>query len=297
MSSGWSRAGVPGRFALVRLKRLWPLYALGLAVGLGFYIAVRIVKPSDNFLFPAMPVASVAVMGLLFLPQWMRFGGGAAFPLNPACWSLSVEFFGNLAYAAVARSLSNRTLMFVIAVGAAGVAVAAFKSGDLDVGAGIRETVFAYMRFAFSFPCGVLLYRLHRDGKLPRLGVPPWLVLAGVALTFSSLTQPGPFYDTLVAIAIYPLLLTAAVSREPVGRAAAVFAWCGAISYPLYVLHQPAANFIIMVVPPGPLRLALVLCMPPLFIGLAALAVRWFDRPLQTWLAAATATKRVSLVS
>ncbi|MEJ1970874.1 MAG: hypothetical protein WDN03_19945 [Rhizomicrobium sp.] len=141
-----------------------------------------------------------------------------------------MEFFGNLAYAAAARSLSTRTLMLVAAVGAAGVAVAAFKNGGLDIGAGIGETIYAYMRFAFSFPCGVLLYRLHHDGRLPRLAVPPWLVLVGAALAFSALAPLWPLYDVIVVLAIFPLLLVAAVSREPAGRAAAAFAWCGARS-------------------------------------------------------------------
>ncbi len=48
LAAGWGA----GKFAVVRLRRLWPLYALGLVVGLGFYAAVRLIKPSENFLFP-----------------------------------------------------------------------------------------------------------------------------------------------------------------------------------------------------------------------------------------------------
>ncbi len=59
LTAGWSVAN----FARVRLKRLWPLCALGLAVGLVCYAIVRAVKPSDDFLFPPLPLAGVTAMG------------------------------------------------------------------------------------------------------------------------------------------------------------------------------------------------------------------------------------------
>jgi peptidoglycan/LPS O-acetylase OafA/YrhL len=282
LQAGW---GVT-RFLVVRLKRLWPLYALSFVVGIACYLTVRAVNPADHFLFPALPLASVVTMGLLFVPQLARYGGGALFPLDPAAWSLSAEIFGNLVYAAVAPVLSDRTLKVMIAVGAVGMAIVAFRNGGLNVGVDIGTMVAGYLRFAFSFPCGVLLYRLHVAGKLPRLAVPPVLVLIVAALSLSGVAPMIPLYDVVVVLGVYPLVAVAALSAEPQTRLAPFFAWCGAVSYPLYILHEPITGMVLSAVPPGTGHVVLVLCLPPVIVGLAAAAERWFDRPIQRWLRA-----------
>lgn len=280
LKSGWGVAN----FLRARLARLWPLYALSFVVGLSCYAVARALKPSDDFLFPAMPLAGVVAMGILFVPQFARFGGGAAFPLNPAAWSLSVEIFGNLVYAAVARSVSNTALKAVVAVGAAGIVMVLFRAGWLNVGVDVDEMACGYLRYAFSFPLGVLFWRMHAAGTLPRLPVPAVLpLIAGVAL-MTGFGPPGPVYDGVVVLFAFPLLLIAAVSSEPSGRLAPVFAWAGAVSYPLYALHEPITGLILTVVPKGAAHVALVLAVPPLFILGAAAADRWYDRPLQRWL-------------
>ncbi len=221
LKSGWSVVG----FLRTRLMRLWPLYALSFVVGLSCYAVARTLKPSDDFLFPALPLGSIVAMGVLFVPQFARFGGGAAFPLNPAAWSLSVEIFGNLVYAAVARSLSNAVLKVAIAVGAAGIAMIVLRTGWLNVGVDVDETAYGYIRFAFSFPLGVLFWRLHAAGTLPRLRVPAFLPLVLAVALMSGLFPPSPVYDAAVVLLVFPLLTVAAISSEPSSRWARFFAW------------------------------------------------------------------------
>lgn len=280
LKAGWGVAN----FLRARLARLWPLYALSFVVGLACYVIARALKPSDDFLFPAMPLASIVAMGILFVPQFARYGGGAAFPLNPAAWSLSVEIFGNLVYAAVARSVSNTVLKAVVAVGAAGIAMILFRTGWLNVGVDVDELACGYLRYAFSFPLGVLFWRMHAAGTLPRLPVPAILpVVVGVAL-MSGLGPETPFYDAAVVLLAFPVLMIAAVSSEPSARLAPFFAWAGAVSYPLYALHEPITGLIFTIMPKGAAHVAVVLAVPPLFILGAWAADRWFDRPLQKWL-------------
>ncbi|MEI9991212.1 MAG: acyltransferase [Rhizomicrobium sp.] len=279
LRAGWGVA----RFALVRLKRLWPVYALSFVLAIACYLTVRAVKPSDDFLFPALPLASVVAMGLLFIPQFVRYGGGALFPLDPAAWSLSTEMFGNIVYAAAAPSLSDRTLKILIGIGAFGIAITAFRKGGLNVGFDAVTVVWGYLRFAFSFPAGVLLYRLHAAGRLPRLPVPPWLVLAATVLLLSGPAPLVALYDTIVVLFLFPAITVAALSREPQARFAPFFAWCGAVSYPLYVLHQPITGMVLSIVPRGIGHVVLVLCLPVAIIAMAAAAERWFERPVQRW--------------
>lgn len=268
-------------FATARLKRLWPLYALSFVVGLTCYAISRTLKPADNFLFPSLPLGSVVATGLLFVPQIVRYGGGALFPLDPAAWSLSVEIIGNVIYAAVARTLSNSTLKAIAAIAGAGVAIAAFRNDGLNFGVGVSDAVYGYIRFAFSFPLGVLLWRLHASGGLPKLKVPPLLILFTVAVLLSGLAPMAPAYDVVVVLLAFPLILMAGITNEPVSRWSRLFGWAGAVSYPLYILHEPVTGLILTVVPPGPFHVGLLLCLPPVFVGAAALADYWFDRPLQ----------------
>lgn len=278
------QAGRFGAFVAVRLKRLWPLYALSFAVGIACYLIARHLKPEDDFLFPALPLGTVVAMSLFFLPQTARYGGGAAFPLNPAAWSLSVELFGNLIYAFGVRTLTTRTLKAVVAVAAVGLVAILYRNGSLNVGADVSDLARAYIRYAFSFSLGVLFHRLDREGRLPALRLPPWAIFGLAALAMSGLAPDGPVYDFAVVTLVFPVLAAAAIRSEPGPVFAPLCAWAGAVSYPLYILHEPVTGLIYSVVPPGDFHVALVLCLPPAFIAAAALAEYLFDRPVRRWL-------------
>ena len=255
-----------GAFALVRLKRLWPLYGLGVVLGVFVFSLVRTLRPDLPFVFPHMPLAAAIAMSLLFVPQLAAYGG-PAFPFNAASWSLSVEIFGNLAYASLARALRTPVLTVLSAVGLGGLALVAFQNGDLNVGVSATNLVGGYLRFLFAFPLGILLYRL--DGRLPQFALPAWLPLGATALAFS-----GALPDLLVAGIVFPLILIGSRRGGPaLGRA-------GALSYPLYILHPPLVVALTALVPPAALPVASVATLA-LAMGAAALANRYFDRPVQ----------------
>jgi peptidoglycan/LPS O-acetylase OafA/YrhL len=178
-----------------------------------------------------------------------------------------------------------------------GIVITAFRNGNLNVGASVGDAIYGYLRFAFSFPLGVLLYRLHAAERLPRINLPPLLVLGAVALLLSGSGLQIPFYDVIVALLLFPLILVAAIDREPPSRWVASFSLSGAISYPLYILHQPVTALIFTIMPYGPLHVALLWCVPPFFVLGAYLADRTFDRPVQKWLKAQFLPVAVPLAS
>ncbi len=254
-----------GTFALVRLKRLWPLYGLGVVVGVLAFSLVRTLRPDAPFLFPDMPLAAAVAMSLLFLPQLGY--GGPAFPFNSASWSLSVEIFGNLAYASMAKSLRTPMLAVASAAGLAGLAIVMWRNGNLNVGVSGTNMAGGYLRFVFAFPLGVLLYRL--DGRLPQVEVPAGLPLLVTAFAFS-----GALPDLMVAAVLFPAVLIA--SR----RGAPMLQWAGMLSYPLYILHPPLIAAMEALTPAEALPVA-SLAVLGLSLGGAALANRYFDRPVQ----------------
>jgi peptidoglycan/LPS O-acetylase OafA/YrhL len=240
-------------FILVRLKRLWPLYALGVAFGVACFLGIRWMRPEAAFAFPPMSVTESALFSLVFVPQIAPYGG-PAFPFNSASWSLSVEIVGNAVYALIVRSLTTRMLVMLTAVGFAGLATLWLR------------------RFLFSFPLGVLMYRLYAEDRLPKLSPPAWLPLVLTALAFAGWRAA----DLVIAAMVFPMVLMMSLTHEVSPRVRRIFAWAGAVSYPLYILH-PLLIEALKFLPRGWSDVAYVAGI----VVLAALAQRCFDKPLQ----------------
>jgi peptidoglycan/LPS O-acetylase OafA/YrhL len=277
LRSGW---GV-GRFLLARLKRLWPLYALGIGLGVLCYQLAKEFAPQHGIVVPDMPLATIVVLNVMFLP-WTAVTRWPMFPLNSPAWSLSVEMIGNLVYGIVARTVSDTTLKVLTALGALGLGMIVYRAHSLDVGVDASNALGGYVRFAFSFPLGVLFYRHHRASRLPRLHVAWPFVLAAAACVFAGLLPLEGVGDLIAVLVIFPLLLLASLSREPAPRTAAAFAFVGALSYPLYIVHHPLLDLLRAL---HPAAIVWWLAVPAI-IAVAAALVWVFDAPLQRLMAA-----------
>ena len=277
LRSGW---GV-GRFLLARLKRLWPLYALGIGLGVLCYQLAKEFAPQHGIVVPDMPLATIVVLNVMFLP-WTAVTRWPMFPLNSPAWSLSVEMIGNLVYGIVARTVSDTTLKVLTALGALGLGMIVYRAHSLDVGVDASNALGGYVRFAFSFPLGVLFYRHHRASRLPRLHVAWPFVLAAAACVFAGLLPLEGVGDLVAVLVIFPLLLLASLSREPAPRTAAAFAFVGALSYPLYIVHHPLLDLLRAL---HPAAIVWWLAVPAI-IAVAAALVWVFDAPLQRLMAA-----------
>lgn len=280
--AGWSI----GAFLIVRLKRLWPLYAMGVASGVACFLLIRFLRPEASFSFPNMSIAQAALMSLLFVPQLAAYGG-PAFPFNSASWSLSVELVGNLGYAALIHSLRTRMLTIVIAIGFAGLTAIAIKADGLNVGVSAGNILGGYVRFLFSFPLGVLLYRLHAAGKLPVFSLPPLLPLALAAIALIGFVPQTALWDLLIVALLFPVILIGSISTAVPHRMVKIFAWAGAVSYPLYILHPPLVELVSVLVQGRAYLVASFGCVFAIVL-FAMMAERYFDRPLRRWLKRAT---------
>jgi peptidoglycan/LPS O-acetylase OafA/YrhL len=288
---GWSVSA----FMAVRLKRLWPLYALGVVAGVACFEVVRLLKPEASFAFPHMSLMQAAVMSLLFAPQMIAYGG-PAFPFNSASWSLSVEVFGNLCYAAVVRFLRTGLLFAITGVGLVGVAIVAMRARGLDTGVSAGHIASGYFRFLFSFPLGLLLYRLHAAGKLPAVSVPAWLPMIVNAADLVGFGPAGGVRDLLIVALLFPAVLVASLSDSFSTRTTKTLAWAGAVSYPLYILHPPLVQMI-AVLAPAKASPGVVIVLGGVLVLAAAAAERWFDRPIQNWFKRAAQSRSAAAAS
>jgi peptidoglycan/LPS O-acetylase OafA/YrhL len=275
LQNGWRFASFVG----ARTKRLAPLYFLGLVVGfICSWIAHRFGYGGDG------PIAVNLALGLVFIPAF--FGVGDLYPLNPPSWSLFDEGIANLAYAAVAPSLSDRTLKILAGLGLTALCVVVSKSAiAANLGVESETWIGGLARVSFSFPLGVLLHRLYSRGrlKLPRVSAP--LLLACAVATFA-MPIASPLYDLAVIVGIYPCLIALALNAKPEHHATVrLFVAAGALSYPLYILHYPVIRLLRAFVP-GDDGLSALIRFGGIIVCLvlAYIAYAYVDHPLQLWL-------------
>ena len=223
-------------FARARLTRLYPMYALGLLLGLVNYAAGGAVNA------PGL-VALAFVSGALMLPTFAPFaiGFGAEstnavlFPFNPPAWSLSDELLCNALFAFF-RPRGWR-LAATLAVALAAFIATGWVAGA-PAGWGRDNWWAGPPRALFSFYAGVALCDLWRAGRLDFPLKAPWLPLAAVAIAMFCPTRPAWFLP--LAVLLGPASVALAIEAPASAATRRVFDRLGALSYPLYAIHVPA---------------------------------------------------------
>ena len=284
-----------GRFLAMRYVRLWPVYALGATFGLA--AALMHALPGRDSL-TAAEVARTAPFAMAMLPgPHLR---QMLYPVNSVAWSLALELMINAVYALAWRPLRRPLVLAATLAGTGAALVAAVLwFGKLDIGFLWRDWVGGLPRVAFSFTAGLAVYRLYRGGAwAPRL--PAWAALAGLPVLFC-LPLGEAAYPLACVLLVFPLMVLAvAAGPEPGPRQARLFAALGAASYPLYALHKPLGEIVVLGLRHARPHLLdhrpLLIGAPYLaaLVGASLLVERFYDRPARRVLNAGVA--RVSLV-
>jgi peptidoglycan/LPS O-acetylase OafA/YrhL len=277
----------PFQFMKARLLRLYPLYAIALALVTAYYIRMYFAGlpvMADEYVIPN-ELALAFVTGLLFLPSPITISFNAALFLVHPAWSLFNELVVNLAYAWRGVRATLRQIGIVLAISAALLVVAALQFDRLHAGFRWNEMYAGMARVFFSFFMGMLIYRYRRRVAVMR----PYQALACLALLICVLASPTPkdwrwIFDLFVVFLVWPALLYWASAITPGPRTAAVSNFLGVASYAVYVLHTPLLDWA-HVIMPGITKPEL---MPFAGIMLVALVVLiswaltvWLDQPLQ----------------
>ena len=122
-----------GRFTLVRLVRLYPLYALGTVLGVAYEVMRTAILHQSHASIGLM--ARTLVAAIFFVPILHRRAAlGGLYPFDPAAWSLFFELLVNVLYAMAIAHLTMRRVMVLLGVMAAGIVAAAIIGGSLDKG-------------------------------------------------------------------------------------------------------------------------------------------------------------------
>lgn len=211
----------PIGFLRIRIRRLWPVMAIGAILGLISFLQI----------FGSVVAMALFVLALLIAPQlWAPTY--PAFPSNPPTWSISVELIANALHCLLFVRMSNAGLF---AVSASCLAVLITFAPDFDVGVMPGDLWLGAARVGLSYPIGMLIWRLARDR--PRCP-PQYAILALPALILVS-SQLGPWFDIAFVVLACPLILIGGLGRSRFGPA------LGAISFPLYAVHYPILRGVI----------------------------------------------------
>lgn len=166
-----ARMVAPGgarRFLAGRVRRLWPMVALGVAAGC--VVELTLGDPARIPLLAALALVMIPAFGVSLM----------LFPLNGPQWSLLMELLANLVHALVLSRMSDRALLGAIAVVAARLAAMVGHVGSDTVGPFMPTPGYAAVRVAYPYMMGVWMARRHA-GRMAA-GTPTVLVLPAAVL-------------------------------------------------------------------------------------------------------------------
>lgn len=270
------------RFVRLRLVRLYPLFAIGLV--LGIVRAIGAMHVGDPRAPTLAMLAAETVTGGLLVPS--GFDANSIFPLDNPAWSLSLEVAVNIVFCVWLVRLSDRRLAQVCVVSAIAVAVVAASFGSLDVGWKPANFIGGPVRCVFSFTLGLLMAK--RRFWFGHAG-PGYIVPIALIALFTAMLafDPGayrPAFDTACVLIGFPTIVALAADARIEGRAAWAGRAIGELSYPLYATHYPLILPIALVCARLHIGgMAEVAVIAAISIAVAALLVP-VDRRVRAWL-------------
>jgi peptidoglycan/LPS O-acetylase OafA/YrhL len=234
-------------FVTRRLIRLYPMILMSVALGGALSILKALIAPTGTVNEAVILTAST----LFLLPLGLAYGL-QAYPVNNPIWSLFFEIFISVMYGIFGRRITKAISFYAVAILAAILlAIVYISSGIESVGfASYRDFAFGFVRVAYPFLAGVVIYReIWSKFNLRTTG---WTG-AGIAaaLCFMLLDwhiSPSPAYDSICILLLIPLIIVlgSSVSASSL-RVSRLLSWLGAISYPFYLVHQPVLRIFMRV--------------------------------------------------
>lgn len=212
------------RFIAARYRRLWPVMAVGAAIG-----APTLYLRSDGLAH----FLSLALPNLFLLPVSFEY---ESYPLNIPAWTIFYELVANAVHALILWRLRRTGLLLVLALLLPAMVWIGLTWGSFDVGARPAHFALGLPRTLFAYVLGMLLGRWNGKVAWPRLAWPALALLPAFSVLswLAGLTHWA--WDLAFVTLACPLMILGALAWSGSGRIAL---WLGALSYPLFAVHMP----------------------------------------------------------
>lgn len=234
----FARGMTSWQFMSRRLIRLYPLYLVGLGLGV-VTMALGFDRPPN---LNNGRLIYWALFETMMLPAWSGRAGDIM-PINGAAWSLVFEIGVNFMFVAFWPRLKLRALLGTIALSGGAFLLCIVYKKQANIGNIWHSTYGGIPRTIFSFAVGVLISRVRANGSL-RLDVPPSAFFASLGGMVCYLLWPvsdsiRATYDACFVFLLSPILVIMGTSKHLDKTWVSFFTFLGSVSYALYVIHTP----------------------------------------------------------
>ena len=275
-------------FMTARLVRLAPLYLLALVVSV---VLVALDPPHSVHRLGAKVQVFYFVMSLFLLPSHVSQDPSLeVLRYNNPSWTLLMELIMNLIHVTLLRKVRTRVLAAVNGAAAVGIIVFCLRHHHLNAGWKFPSLfTIGFVRAAFSYTAGMLLFRLWRRRELA-MRVPAPLCVAAVvgillAPALSRHTALVTAFVIATAVFLLPGIVLLSANSQPSAYVGRLFSQLGIASYTVYILHFPAFHLFRLLAPDRVfLRPTAGYSMIVMLVALGLFLDKYYDEPVRNWL-------------
>lgn len=277
-------------FYATRWIRLFPMLLCGLFAGILVLLAKLLLQDETG----AMPMPPDASPANLFL--WPS----SLFPIDSASsssgnlsqWWLLLQFVVSLAFPWLLRA-GDRILIAVMGFSGMVVMTYALTRQSIVGHHTWADMPFELLRTVYPVTVGIFLYRLV--SRMPRRAPESMSKCIGLAVVLMVIfvlpipTTLSGLYEAVAGLILLPMLMLYAASITPAAELRPAMLWLGAVSYPLYAIHDPFVRAISGAMKrldfmPGWQSGAIVVAALGACLAMAWIALKKIDEPVRRWL-------------